>query len=148
MGSARTKIMRALADKLKTISKDNGYKTDLYESAFPVLKFWDEVNNMPSIYMSAGTETREYLPARFTWGFLGISLKIYVKGESPDEALEDLLEDVEKILDNNRTLVYDPTNAAAQTTEILISSIVSDEGLLAPYGVGEVNITVQYPVLT
>ena len=60
---------------------------------------------------------------------------------------ERLLEDVEKVIDTNRTLVYDVSTPAAQTTEILINSIVTDEGLLEPYGVGEVNISVQYPVL-
>jgi hypothetical protein len=111
------------------------------------LKFWDEVSDFPAIYMSTGSETREYLPAGFKWGFLGISLKLYVKGENPAQELENLLEDVEKVIDTNRTLVYDTETAGAQTTEILINSIVTDEGLLEPYGVGEVNITVQYPVL-
>jgi len=146
--SARTSIIKALAEKLKTISKDNGYKTDLWDQSFPKLMFWDEINQWPAIYMSAGSETREYLPGNFRWGFLGISLKLYVKGEDPAQELENLLEDVEKVIDANRTLVYDTETPGAQTVEILINSIVSDEGLLAPYGVGEINLTVQYPVLT
>lgn len=146
--SVRTSIVKALTEKLKTISKDNGYVTDLWGCAYPKLVFWDETNNFPSIYMSAGSETREYLPGAFKWGFLGISLKLYVKGEDPAQQLEDLLEDVEKVIDANRTLVYDTETVGAQTVEILINSIVTDEGLLEPHGVGEVNITVQYPVLS
>lgn len=146
MGTARTSIAKALAEKLKTISTANGYKTDLAEFAFPNLKFWDEINQWPAVYMTTGSETREYLPGAFTWGFLGISLKLYVKGESPAQDLENLLEDVEKVIDANRTLVYNSLVPGAQTTEILINSIVTDEGLLEPYGVGEINIVVQYPV--
>ena len=145
--SVRASIAKALTNKLKTINKDSGYNTDLYETAFPHLKFWDECNQFPCIYMSTGSETRDYLPSGFKWAFLGISLKLYVKSETPAEDLENLLEDVEKVLDNNRTLVYNSDIPGAQTTEILINSIVTDEGLLEPYGVGEVNITVQYPVL-
>lgn len=145
--SVRTSIVTALAEKLKLIDGTGTFNTNIYGNAYPKLKFWDEVNDYPCIYMSTGSETREYHPAGFKWGFLGISLKIYVKGEEPAQELENLLEDVEKVIDSNRALVYDATTPGAQTTEILINSIVTDEGLLEPYGVGEVNITVQYPVL-
>jgi hypothetical protein len=145
--SVRTKIAKALAEKLKLIDGSTGYTTNLFNNAYPKLKFWDEVSDFPAVYMSTGSETRDYLPGGFKWAFLGISLKVYVKGEDPAQQLEDLLEDVEKIIDTNRTLVYDADKPGAQTTEILINSIVTDEGLLEPYGVGEVNITVQYPVL-
>ncbi len=146
--SVRASISAALAEKLKLIDGTGLYNTNLYNNAYAKLKFWDEVNDFPAIYMSTGSETREYLPAGFKWGFLGISLKLYVKGENPATELENLLEDVERVIDSNRTLVYDSETPGAQTTEILINSIVTDEGLLEPYGVGEVNITVQYPVLT
>lgn len=146
--SVRTSIVKALAEKLKGIDGSGTYKTNISENAYPKLKFWDEVNDFPSIYMSAGSESREYLPGSFKWAFLGISLKLYVRGEDPAQQLEELLEDVEKVIDANRTLVYDATIPGAQTVEILINSIVTDEGLLEPHGVGEVNITVQYPVLS
>lgn len=145
--SVRTSIVKALAEKFKLIDGSTGYKSNIYDNAYPKLKFWDECNDFPAIYMSTGSETRDYLPGQFKWGFLNISIKAYVKGEDPAQELEDLLEDIEKVIDENRTLMYDETNPARQTIEILINSIVTDEGLLEPYGVGEVNITVQYPVL-
>lgn len=145
--SVRTSIAKALAEKFKEIDGTGSYKTNISGNAFPKLKFWDEVNDYPCVYMSTGSEIREYLPGNFKWAFLGVSLKLYVKGEDPAQELELLLEDVERVIDANRTLVYDSTTPGAQTTEILINSIVTDEGLLEPYGVGEVNITVQYPVL-
>lgn len=145
--SVRTSIMRALSEKLKGIDGSDGYNSNIHGNSYPKLKFWDECNDFPAVYMSTGQETRDYLPGGFKWAFLNISLKIYVKSEDPSQDLENLLEDVEKVIDENRTLVYDETTPGAQTTEILINSIVTDEGLLEPYGVGEVNITVQYPVL-
>lgn len=145
--SARTSIATALAEKLKLIDGTGDYNVNLYNNAFPKLKFWDEVSNFPSIYMSVGSESREYLPGQFKWGFLSISLKVYVNNaDDPAAELELLLQDIERVIDRNRQLVYNSTTGAS-TVEILINSIVTDEGLLEPYGVGEINLTIQYPVL-
>lgn len=141
--TARRKIREALAEKLKLIDGTGSYSNNLYNNVFPTLKFWDEVNNFPSIYMSAGVETREYLPADFTWANLAISIKIYCKGESPEEELESILGEVETVISNNEVLVYDTENGKT-TTEILVTSITTDEGQLHPFAVGEINIIVTY----
>lgn len=144
--SARAGIQRAVIEKLKDINGTGTYKTNLYDNAYPTLKFWDEVNDFPCIYSSNGMETRDYMPSAFKWGYLNISLKLYVRSETSSEDLETLIEDVEKVIDSNRTIVYD-TETGAATTEILISSIVTDEGLLKPYAIGEINLQVRYQVL-
>lgn len=143
--SKRTSIVKALSEKLKLIDGDQPYKTNLFNNSFPILKFWEEVTDFPSVYMSAGSEVREYLPGDFKWGFLSISLKIYCKGDDSSTQLEELLEDIETVVDSNRNLVYD--DQGGETTEILITSITTDEGLLAPYAVGEINLQVRYQVL-
>lgn len=144
--SARTSIVKALVEKLKLIDGSTGYNLDISGNAFATLKFWDEVLDFPAVYASPGPETREYLPADFTWGYFTISLKAYVKNEDPQQQLEYLLEDIETVINANRVLVYN-TTTNARTTEILITSIVTDEGLLVPYGVGEINLQVRYQVL-
>jgi hypothetical protein len=141
--SKRTSILKALSTKLIEALDGTQYQSNIYGNAFPKLKFWDEVSNFSSIYMSPGSEQREYMPSAFTWAYLGISLKLYCKGEDAQEQLEQLLEDVESVIDANRVLVYDTVNNY-ETTEILISSITTDEGLLAPYAVGEINLQVRY----
>lgn len=143
--SARTSIINAIVEKLKGI--DGSGKINVFNNVFAIHKFWDEVRDFPALYVVAGHETREYHPSAFKWGFLNVSIKAYVKGETPSQDLEYLLEDIETIIDANRDLVYDASNANASTTEILITSIVTDEGLLVPYGVGEVNLQVRYQVL-
>lgn len=145
--SARSSIVKALAEKFKIIDGTGTYKTNISGNAYTKLRFWDEVNDFPCIYVVAGQETREYHPGAFKWGYLNISIKCYVKGEDPQAELENLLEDIETVLDANRNLVYDTNVAGAQLTEISITSIVTDEGLLEPYGIGEVNIIVQHYVL-
>jgi hypothetical protein len=89
---------------------------------------------------------REYHPGGFTWGYLGIAVKVYCRGEEAQLELEQLLEDVETCVDANRVLVYD-LDKNYETTEILIQSITTDEGLLAPYAVGEINLQVRYAIM-
>lgn len=144
--SKRTSIVKAIVDKLKEIDGTTPYKTNLFNNAYAKLKFWDEIQDFPAIYVTPGSEVREYLPGDFKWGFLGIALKVYVRGEDAQEQLEALLEDIELVIDTNRTIVYD-SDTGQETTEILIQSIVTDEGLLTPYGVGEMNLQVRYAVL-
>lgn len=141
--SKRTSIIKALAEKLKAVDGNAPYSNNLYGNAYAKLKFWDEIQDFPAVYMSTGSEHREYLPGDFTWAFLGISIKVYCKGENSQEELETLLEDIETCIDANRVLVYD-VDKGLETTEILINSITTDEGLLAPYAVGEINIQVRY----
>ena len=141
--SKRTSIIKALCEKLKLIDGNAPYSSNIFNNAYAKLKFWDEVQDFPSIYATPGSETREYLPGNFTWAYLGVSLKVYCKGEDAQEQLELLLEDVETVIDANRVLVYDEVNHY-ETTEILVASITTDEGLLAPYAVGEINLQVRY----
>jgi hypothetical protein len=145
--SRRTSIIKTIAEKLKDINGEAPYKSNINECAFPYLKFWDEIMNYPSIYMSTGVETREYLPAAFAWGFLNISLKIYTKGDDASQQLEDILEDVEKLLDGTLGIIVYDTDNNYSTSEISITSITTDEGLLAPYAVGEMNILVRYQIM-
>lgn len=144
--SRRTSIIKALTEKLKLIDGNKPYHINLFNNAYPQLKFWDEVNDFPAVYATPGSETREYQLAGFTWAFLGISLKIYCRGENAQLDLEYLLEDIETVITNNRVLVYDAVNNY-ETTEILVASITTDEGLLAPYAVGEINLQVRYALM-
>ena len=144
--SRRTSIIKALVEKLKAIDGNQPYQINLFGNAYAKLKFWDEVEDFPSVYCTPGSEQREYLPGDFAWGHLGISVKIYCRGEESQQELETLLEDVERCVDSNRVLVYD-VDKNYETTEILIQSITTDEGLLAPYAVGEINLQVRYQIM-
>lgn len=143
--SRRTSIIKALVEKLKDID-GTAYTSNIFGNAYAKLKFWDEVNDFPCIYAVPGSEAREYLPGDFAWGYLNVSLKVYCKGEFAQEQLETLLEDIEAVVDANRVITYDSTKNY-ETTEILIVSITTDEGLLAPFAVGEINLQVRYAIM-
>ena len=142
--SKRNSITKALAEKLKTIDGTAPYTSNLHDNSYAKLKFWDEIQDFPAVYLVPGNEIREYHPADFTWCFLNIAIKVYVRDQDePQLELETLLHDLETCINKNRVLVYDQDNNL-ETTEILIQSIMTDEGLLVPYGVGEINLQVRY----
>jgi len=142
--SKRTSIVKALADKLKDQLDGVKYPSNIFGNAFPKMKFWDEVQDFPSIYLTAGMGARDYQLSGFIWGLLNVSIKLYVLSEEQSqEQLEELMDDIAKCIDANRVLVYDHEKNLS-TTEILITTITTDEGLLRPYGVGEINLQVRY----
>jgi hypothetical protein len=144
--SRRTSIVSALVDKINLIDGQQPYHINLFSNAHAKLKFWDEINQFPAVYATPGSESREYLPGNLIWAYLGVSIKIYTKGEKSKEDLEFLLEDIEKVINSNRVLTYD-TDLGYQTTEILVISVTTDEGLLMPYSVGEINLQIRYQLV-
>lgn len=143
--SQRSKIQQALANQIK--EKVNGadpYITNIHGNVSTRLVYWDEVNDFPFVCVMTGPETREYLPGNFKWGCVNYTIRIYVNGENPEEELEEVMADVETAIDSNIRLQYDQFNPGATTEDIRILSISTDEGQLAPYGVGEITIEVKY----
>ena len=110
------------------------------------LKFWDEVNEFPTIHVGAGSETREYEGAGFRFRFLRITVRCYVSDDNDViEALEELLEDVESVLEDNDPLVYtDSTGTSQSTVQTTIATVDTDEGVLEPLGVGEIVCEIRY----
>jgi hypothetical protein len=142
--SARSSIAKKLSEKIKTINGTSPFTTVVYpNNVVTKLVFWDEVTDFPYVCIVPGSETREYLPGGFKWGFLNLSIKLYVQAEDPTSKLEDLLQDVEQLITDNELLEYE---AGKHTTEVLITSITTDEGLLAPFGVGEINLSIRYEI--
>lgn len=141
----RQAIVHSLVEKLKSIDGTGSYLTNVYQNVSPRLKFWDEVDEFPAIHLNAGSERREYQGGGYKDRFLSITLRCYVKEEDAVEALEKLLEDVETVVETNARLLYlDNLGQQQYTHQITVVSIDTDEGVLEPYGVGEMLIEVQY----
>jgi hypothetical protein len=141
----RLAIVEALVQKLKDINGTGNYRTNLFLNVSPRLKFWDEVEEFPAVHLNAGSETREYLGAGYKDRFLTVSVRCYVNEEDAVSALESLLEDVETVIEESSRLPYTDKNGTLQyTQQITIISIDTDEGVLEPYGVGEMQLEVRY----
>ena len=141
----RQAIINALVDQLKGIDGNGEYLTNLFNNVHPRLKFWDEIEEFPAVHLNAGSETREYQGGGYKDRFMSVTLRCYVNSEDAVEDLDKLLEDVEVVLEDNSRLEYiDRKGATQYTHQITIISIDTDEGVLEPYGVGEMTIEVRY----
>ena len=142
--SRRQGISKALADKLAIIDGRGLYHQSVAETSAR-LKFWDEVEEFPAIHLNAGSESRQYQTGGYKDRFLNVTVRCYVNEENSVEALDELLEDVETVLEENSRLKYHDRNGLEQfTQQITILSIDTDEGVLDPLGVGEILIEVRY----
>jgi len=143
--SRRMAIVDAIVEKLKGINGNTPYRTNLYNNVQNRLLFWDEVQDFPSVHLSAGSETREYQGGGYKDRFMYLTIRVYVQEEDAMSALEVLFEDIETVLEDNSRLQYtDRANNTQYTQQITIISISSDEGALEPLGVGEIICEVRY----
>ena len=72
MASRRKEIVEFIVGQLKNIDGQSStydasytYNNNLFENVFRKLKFLDEVNDFPAVYVSAGTELRNFNSKRF-----------------------------------------------------------------------------------
>ena len=143
--SRRRDIINYLISQLKLIDgtvSAYGYtfKTNLSQNVYKGLKYIDQINDFPSVYVQAGEETYRYNSKTNTEAFMTIMVRIYAYEEHSLYKLEDLVDDVTHALER---IKYD------QSHKIISAEIVSidtDSGLLDPYGLGEIMIAVQYDV--
>ena len=144
--SRRRDIANFLVGELKkidggvsTFDSSYTYQVNLFDNVFRRLKFLDEINDFPSVYLQAGTENRIYDSKGLTTSTLDIMLRVYVHTETAVEELESTMQDIEFVIYNMDTEKYG-------MMDVQVSTMGTDEGLLDPYGIGEVGVTVQYDV--
>lgn len=142
----RKKIAEALVEKFKEIDGNYPYNSNLYQNADSHLVFLDEIQQYPKVCVVAGDEERIYQPGGFKWRFLTVTIRAYVEdANDPQEILSLLLEDIERVIDDNDILVYDGSvSPNLETTSMTIQSISTDEGVIAPLGIGEMVLEVRY----
>ena len=144
--TARKKIVEALAEKFKQIDGSYPYNSNVFDNVSSSLTFLDDIEQYPKVCVVAGDETRQYQPGGFKWRFLLISVRAYISNEEDaQETLALLIEDLERIIDESDSLVYDDSvDPSLQTTSMTIQSITTDEGVIAPLGIGEITVEVRY----
>ena len=142
----RKKIIDAYVKQIKGINGTHPYNSNLFNEVHGNTLFLDQISQYPSVCVIAGDETREYQPNGFKWRFLNMDIRVYVEdAEDPQEELALLIEDIERVIDDNDVLTYDDSvSPNEKTTSSTILTITTDEGVLAPLGVGEVAIQVRY----
>jgi hypothetical protein len=144
--SRRTEIIDFLVTQFKEIDGAQSgfdssftYNTNLFNNVFRKIKFIDEVNDFPALYLSAGTENRDFNTKSLTVATLDVTIRAYVFGEDDAQTkVDDLIQDIEHVIYNLGD------NADKGIFDIQIDNITADEGLIEPYGLAEIVITIQY----
>ena len=144
--TARKKICDALANKLNEIDGNYPYNSNVFNNVHEGMVFLDQIQEYPKICVVAGDETREYQPDGFKWRFLQLDIRVYIEDqEDTQEGLSALMEDIERVIDENDVLIYDDTvSPALTTTSLTLNSISTDQGVLTPLGIGEVTLECRY----
>ena len=144
--SRRRDIANFLVGELKkingaasTFDSSYTYQVNLFDNVFRRLKFLDEINDFPSVFLQAGAENRVYDSKGLTTSTLDIMIRVYVHTENAVEELESTMQDIEFVIYNMDTEKYG-------MMDVQVATMSTDEGLLDPYGIGEVGVTVQYDV--
>ena len=113
--SRRTEIIDFLVTQLKEIDKaESGfdssytYNTNLFNNVFRKIKFIDEVNDFPALYLSAGTENRDFNTKSLTVATLDVTIRAYVVGEDDAQRkVDDLVKDISIVLqDHDEAIMY------------------------------------------
>ena len=146
MASRRGTIVDFIVTNLKNIdgavsSYDAAYtyNNNLFNNVYRKLKFLDEVNDFPALYVSAGTENRDFNSKSLTVATLDVTIRAYVFGEDNSQSLVDnMTQDIEHVI---YSLGDNPDKGIL---DITIDGITSDEGLATPYGLAEVELTIVY----
>ena len=144
--TARKKVVDALVERIKEIDGIHPFNSNVFNNVHSGMIFLDQIQEYPKVCVVAGDETREYQPGEFKWRFLSLDIRVYVEDEEdPQEVLALLMEDIERVLDNNDVLTYDDTvSPKLTTTSLTLQSLSTDEGVLTPLGIGEITIECRY----
>jgi len=144
--TARKKIVEALVKELKEIDGNFPYNSNLFNNVHSGMVFLDQIQEYPKICIVAGDETREYQPNEFKWRFLSLDIRVYVEDQDdPQEVLALIMEDIERVIDENDVLTYDDTvSPNLTTTSLTLQAMSTDEGVLSPLGIGELTLECRY----
>ena len=144
--TARKKIVDALVEKIQLIDGNYPYNSNVFSNVHGGMIFLDEIQEFPKVCVVSGDETREYQPNEFKWRFLSLDIRVYVEDqEDPQEVLATLMEDIERVIDDNDVLTYDDTvSPNLTTTSLTLQSLSTDEGVLAPLAIGEMTLECRY----
>ena len=144
--TARKKLVDALVEKIKGIDGNFPNNSNVFNNVHGSMIFLDEIQEFPKVCVVSGDETREYQPNEFKWRFLGLDIRVYVEDqEDPQEVLARLMEDIERVVDDNDVLIYDDTvSPNLTTTSLTLQALTTDEGVLAPLGIGQMTVLCRY----
>ena len=132
----RTDIIEALVGHL-------GTNTDVHANNVPrTYKYMHDLNDFPAITFIPNREDRDHFGAGQVHGILAIQLRCYVY----DGDTADIADECERLADQIEAAVdtFSATNRALEVEEARVVSLRTDDGLMIPYGVADLQISILY----
>ena len=143
--SRRLSVVKAICEVLKQIDGSGEFRSDIEGRAYPRLRFIDEIDEFPSIFVTPGQELRDYQGGGYKDRYLTVTIRVYIHEEESIQAVDNILEDIETLIEENSRLeYYDKSGMPQFTHQMTITSLESDEGILEPYGQGTIYLLVHY----
>ena len=132
----RTDIIDALVGHL-------GTNTDVHaNNVYRTYKYMHDLNDFPAITFIPNREDRDHFGDGQVHGILAIQLRCYVyDGDTADIAdeCERLADQIEAAIDT-----FSATNRALEVEEARVVTLRTDDGLMTPYGVADLQISILY----
>jgi len=100
-------------------------------------KWLDQINSFPYITYNVQDSALVHISNNIRYYAMEIALRAYVRGESSQALLDDMLIDLENAIIHFR-------DVALGVVEARIVSVDSDEGLMDPNGVTDMRIRITY----
>lgn len=136
----RTEILNYLANRLRLISTTSGYETDVAQ-VHRSYKYLNDINDFPTICF--GGTPRE------TWSHYGDGAQLqsitqHLRGyvQSDEDSLDDseqLARDIERVVNQ-----FEDEAANLSVMRAQVVSLTTDEGLLSPSGMCDVEVEILY----
>ena len=133
----RTDIIEALVGHL-------GTNTDVHaNNVYRTYKYMHDLNDFPAITFIPSREDRDHFGDGQVHGILAIQLRCYVyDGDTADIAdeCERLADQIEAAIDTFSDTYY----SQYEVEEARVVSLRTDDGLMTPYGVADLQISILY----
>ena len=132
----RTDIIEALVGHL-------GTNTDVHaNNVYRTYKYMHDLNDFPAITFIPNREDRDHFGDGQVHGILAIQLRCYVfDGDTADIAdeCERLADQIEAAVDT-----FAAANRALEVEEARVVTLRTDDGLMTPYGVADLQMSILY----
>ena len=132
----RTDIIEALVGHL-------GTNTDVHaNNVYRTYKYMHDLNDFPAITFIPSREDRDHFGDGQVHGILAIQLRCYVY----DGDTADIADECERLADQIEAAVdtFAPANRALEVEEARVVTLRTDDGLMTPYGVADLQISILY----
>jgi len=142
--SRRSAIAHAIGEQIRKIDGTGDWTSNIFTNVIFKQPFLANINDFPTVVVVPGEEVRQIEAAGFKWGILNIIIRVFITDEDDTIAnLEPILYDIERVIDSVGVIEYSP---GLITQDMRVLSIITDEGILSPLGIGEISVQVRYDI--